>query len=298
MTPTATLAPRSTRIAEEMDQERQRGALRQIVIPPCPALLRRLHTAMAQAEPDLQEVASIAASDVAMAATLLRNANCPLYAAGQPVQTVGQAMNRLGLDETVALMTGFLARHSIAVNHPQLRGFWAESALRAAALRYMAKQMPGLAPDLAHLFGLFCHVGIPVLMQSVRGYSGTLAEARARLDRPFVATENANHRTDHAVVGALVARTWRLSPTVMAAIRLHHDAAGLGDPGTEPEVHTLVAAGLLADRILRQRDGLDAEADWVQHGAAALDWLQLSADDVTDCTQQLLGLLDEMPLAF
>jgi HD-like signal output (HDOD) protein len=131
----------------------------------------------------------------------------------------------------------------------------------------------------------------------VRGYSGTLMEARARLDRPFVATENANHRTDHAVVGALVARTWRLSPTVMAAIRLHHDLAALGDPGTEPEVHTLVAAGLLADRLLRQRDGLDPEADWVQHGEAALAWLQLSSDDVADFTQDLLAGLDALQLA-
>jgi hypothetical protein len=32
----------------------------------------------------------------------------------------------------------------------------------------------------------------------------------------------------------------------MAAIRLHHDLTSLGHR-TEPEVHTLVAAGLLAD---------------------------------------------------
>lgn len=292
MNTTVSLPTRGARVAEELDQLRKRGPLRQIIIPPCPALLRQLQQAMAQAEPDLLEVTRIASCDVAMAATLLRNANSPLHAVGQPVQTVGQAMNRLGLLETAAVLTGFMALHAIPVHHPQLRGFWIEAAQRAAAVRFMATQMPGLAPDLAHLYGLFCHVGIPVLMQSLRGYSGTLVEARARVDRPFVATENANHRTDHAVVGALVARAWHLSPTVMAAIRLHHDLDMLGDPGTEPEVHTLVAAGLLAEHVMHKRDGLDDASDWVCYGGAALSWLQLGPDELDEWTVQLQTVLD------
>ncbi len=283
-------AARDAAVAAELDRERQRGALRQIVIPPCPALLRRLQHAMACAEPDLNEVARIAGSDVAMAATLLRNANSPLHSFGQPVQTVGQAMDRLGLDETAAVLTGFLARHTIAVHHPRLRGFWKESAQRAAALRFLATQLPGMAPDLAQLYGLFCHVGMPVLLQSVRGYAGTLTEALARIDRPFVATENANHRTDHAVVGALVARTWHLAPLVVTAIRLHHDLT----PGTEhdAEAHTLVAAGLVADALIRDREGLDTDADWQQYGDAALAWLQVTHDDYADWRGQIADVVD------
>jgi HD-like signal output (HDOD) protein len=287
-----TRSARSLRITHELDDERKRGALRQIVIPPCPDLLLQLQAAMATTEPDLQAVARIAGSDVAMAATLLRNANGPLNAVGPPLQTVGQAMNRLGLDQTYAVLTGFLARHHIPVNHPQMRGFWAESAQRAAALHFMAKQMPGMAADLAQLYGLFCHVGLPVLLQSLRGYTGTLAEARARIDRPFVATENANHRTDHAVVGALVARAWHLPASVMAAIRLHHDLASLGSADTEAEIHTLVAAGLVADHVIRDRDGLAADVDWLQHGSSALAWLQISHDDLADWRTPMQEVLD------
>ena len=292
MTDTALAPSRCTRINQELDAERKRGSLRQIVIPPCPDLLLQLQAAMGQPEPDLQVVARVAGSDVAMAATLLRNANGPLNAVGPPLQTVGQAMNRLGVDQTVAVLTGFLARHSIPVNHPQMRGFWAESGQRAAALQYMAQQMTGMAVDLAQLYGLFCHVGLPVLLQSVRGYSGTLAEARARIDRPFVDTENANHRTDHAVVGALVARSWHLPSPVVAAIRLHHDLASLGSADTEPEVHTLVASGLVADHMVRNREGLDADIDWRHHGGAAMAWLQISADDLDDWRGPLQDVLD------
>lgn len=295
MLATAPAPTRTSAIAKDLDAARKTDALQHIDIPPCPDLLVRLQDAMAGAEPDLNAVAAIASTDVAMAATLLRNANSPLHAAGQPVQTVGQAMNRLGLDETAALMTGFLVRHAIPADHPQLRRFWERSSLRAATMRFIAEHLPGLQPDLAQVYGLFLHVGQPVLLQCVRGYGSTLVEARARIDQSFVTTENANHRTDHAVVGAIVARVWRLSPTVMAAIRLHHDLDLLGGSDTEAEVQTLIAAGLLAEHLVRQREGQDTERDWNDHGARALQWLALSPDDLSDWDEALQARLDASP---
>jgi HD-like signal output (HDOD) protein len=277
----AAAAPRQVAAIErEIDAARRSGPLREIVVPPCPALLTRLQQALASGEPDLNEVARIASADVAMAATLIRNANGAAFVGSAPVASAGQAMNRLGLTQSVALMNAFLVRHAIPVKHPLLGGFWDQSTRRARTLAWIAGQLPGLEADLAHSYGLFCHVGLPVLMQSVRGYAGTMVEARARTDRSHIETENANHRTDHAVVGALTARVWRLAPSVMAAIRLHHSLESLGSRDTEPEVHTLVAAGLVADYLLARRAGLSPDPEWDGHGATACDWLAISADDL------------------
>jgi HD-like signal output (HDOD) protein len=274
-------------IAQELSQQSRQGPLRQIVIPPCPALLVKLRQTMSEPEPDLNAVAQIAASDVAMSATLLRNANGAAHAGGQPVSTVGQAMDRIGLDASVVLMTSFLVRHAIPVNHPRLRDFWDQAADAAATMHFIARQLPGLAPETAQLYGLFHHVGMPVLLQSVRGYGATLVEATARIDQTFVATENANHRTDHAVVGALVALAWHLPPTLVAAIRLHHDLTALRDDTLEPAVRTLVSAGLLADRMRCERQGKTADRDWTDHGDAALRWLGVSDDDLSEWQLQL-----------
>lgn len=286
---------KSESIRQELDQARKGGALRQIQIPPCPELLQRLQAAMSPREPDLNEVARIAASDVAMSAILLRTANSPVYKdpAGLPCTTVGQAMNRIGLEETGALMTGFLLRNTIPVNSPHLTRFWERSTKRAVAMAFIARQLPGLSPDLAHTYGLFCHVGMPVLLQSVRGYGSTMVEAAARIDRPYIATENANHRTDHAVAGALLIRAWNMAPELMAAIRLHHDFASLGDAGIEPEVHTLVAAGLVAEHLMRRHEVLPEDIDWAANRGAALDWLQIDADELELWDEQLRPLLDE-----
>jgi len=281
-------------IRQEIDKSRQSGVLKQIIIPPCPELLARLQRAMAEAEPDLNEVARIAACDVAMSATLLRVANSLVHRSdGPPCTTVGQAMNRIGLDETGAVMTGFLLKNAVPINSPHLARFWERSTKRAIACAFIARQLAGLAPDLAHTYGLFCHIGMPVLLQSVRGYGATMVEAGARIDRSFIATENANHRTDHAVAGALLARAWQMAPELMAAIRLHHDLQSLGHGGIEPEVHTLVAAGLVAEHLMRQHEGLSEDADWTQHHAAALDWLHISLDDLAHWDEALRPLLDE-----
>jgi HD-like signal output (HDOD) protein len=279
-------------IAKELDEARRRGPLQTIVIPPSPAILERMRQAMASAEPDLNEIANIATSDVAMSAQLIKAANSPAYSTGQPVQTIGQAMNRLGLDITAAEMTRFIVSHALPVRSAQLTRFWERSSKRAVAMGYIAAKLPGMSKDVAHTYGLFCHVGMPVMLQSVKGYAGTLVEANARIDRSFVATENANHRTDHAVVGALVARMWKLSPTVMAAIRRHHDLDMLGTDGDDAEMHTLVATGLVAEHLMRRHEGLDADADWKQHKERVQAWLLVDDDELSHWEEELAPLLD------
>lgn len=287
MTPAPKTNPLQQRIGSELDTARRNGPLKRIVVPPCPALLVRLREAMACAEPDLTAVAQIASSDVAMSATLIQVANSAACSTGQPVRTIGQALNRLGLSQTATEMTSYLVRGAIPVRSPQLERFWERSAQRARMMGFIAERLPGMSPDLARTYGLFCHVGLPVMLQSLRGYAGTMVEAQARIDRSYVATENANHQTDHAVVGALVARVWQLAPEVMVAIRRHHDLNMLGDSQADPEVHTLVASGLLAEHLVRRHEGLDAEADWRSHGDQALAWLHLSADDVAQWEDEL-----------
>jgi HD-like signal output (HDOD) protein len=283
---------RASTVQAELDQARSSGPLKTIVIPPCPELLVRMKEALTGPEPDLNLIARIASSDVAMSAVLLKAANSPAFSTGAPVQTVGQAMNRLGLDQTATEMTSYLIKKAIRVNSPQLQRFWQRAGKQATAMGFIARKMPGMSADVAHTYGLFCHVGMPVMMQSLRGYGGTLVEAQARIDRPFIATENANHRTDHAVVGALVARLWHLAPEAMVAIRRHHDLDMLGDEDTEPEAHNLVAAGLIAEHLMRRHEGLPPDVDWLNHHARALNWLQLDMDEVDAWEEALMPLLD------
>lgn len=271
----------------ELKTARSKGPAKTLVIPPCPDLVVQLQAAMDCADPDLHAVARIASSDVAMSAVLLKMANSSLYARRERVITVEEAMATMGLNQTAAVLTGFMMRSALHVNSPLLEQFWDRSGRRALALAHIARQLYNLDPALAHTMGLFCHVGLPVMLKGMRGYAGTLAEAQARIDRSFIATENAAHRTDHAVVGALVARTWNMAESLQLAVRLHHDFEALQEQQLPLEVRTLVAATLVADRIVHSFDNPSPEIDWLTHGQDCMDFLSISEIEITAWTDNL-----------
>lgn len=267
-------------INQELDYARDAGPVKHIVIPPCPQLLVQLQAELNQADPDPQVVAAIAGSDVAMTAALIRIANSPVYARREPVSSVAQAISMLGMKPTTTLLTGFLLRNTIRIDPTLIEHFWESSTRRSLAMAHIARQMYGVDVEVARTCGLFFHVGIPVMLQGVRGYSGTLIEAMARQDRTFMQTENAAHRTDHAVVGAIVARTWRLPQVISHAVRLHHDFAVLNDTGVELDVRNLVAIAAIADHLVANHEGLEVQREWQRHGADCLAFLQVGEAEV------------------
>lgn len=284
-------APKNHVTSHPIDQEilkaRRIPSVRAIVIPPCPESLRRLQDILAQSELDAGALDQLASSDVAMAAALIRQANSPLHGLVQPVQTVGMALTVLGLRPAAELLSAFITRHALQVHSPLLEHFWESSQRRAIACEHMGHQLYSFDPGLGYSFGLFCHVGMPVLVKAVRGYASTVTEALARKDRTFTQTENANHRTDHAVVGAIVARTWHLPGDVAQAIWLHHDFACLGDERFSTVVRQLVALGLLAEYLVNQHDGLEPSREWLQHGEACLQHLHVSDEELNHWIDEL-----------
>ncbi len=210
-----------------------------------------------------------------MAAALIRYSNSPLFARARPARTVGEAIAMLGVKQTVGVLTGFFTRHAIRVNSALLEHFWETSTRRSLAMAYIARHMYSMDVEVAQTCGLFCHVGIPVMLQGLKGYAGTLAEALARQDRSFTATENAAHKTDHAVVGALVAKTWKLPPVVTAAVRLHHDFNILATASIPPEVRNLVAMSLVAEHLVALHEGTRESQEWALFGGACMAHLHI-----------------------
>ena len=141
---------------------------------------------------------------------------------------------------------------------------------------FIAQQLPGMSRDLAHGFGLFLHVGMPVLLQSMKGYASTMVEANARIDRP-----SSPPRTPTTApttwLWAPRRAVWNLPPLLMAAVRLHHDFSAPA-PRMGPRRIALIAAGLIAEWLMRRHEGLSEDADWAANHAAAMAWLHPQMD--------------------
>jgi len=141
---------------------------------------------------------------------------------------------------------------------------------------------------VAQSFGLFCDVGIPLLMQRFPEYAQTLKAANDEIDRNFTEVEQARHQTDHALIGGIMGRSWGMSPTVGTAIRLHHDYAAFRDPRVPEAVTRLIAMGLVAEVAIQRFARLNSSAEWDKGGEGAMGALMLGDQDVEDLIERLV----------
>jgi len=285
LSPSAAAAPAA---GDNVDQ-----LLRGIVIPPRPSLLADVQKEIASSDPDLARLAQLIGRDVAMSAAVLHAVNSPFYGLTRRVDSLAQAVSLLGLRPIGSLVTGLLLRQALPAKGPNLTRFWDVSAKRSFAMVQLARRLRGVDADQAHAFGLFCDVGIPLLMQRFTDYVETLKQANAEAARAFTAVERERHQTDHALVGSLMARTWGAPVEVCQAIRLHHDYALFHDAAVPEPVSRMVAMGLVAERAIQLHAGMNRGSEWDKAGESAAGTLMLSGTDVEDWQEDLLASFAE-----
>ena len=283
MTPTDTSRCES---ADAVADDLARG----IGIPPRPATLVDLHAEIAKDDPDFPRIAKLVGSDVALSAAMLRIVNSPAYALSRRCDTIDQAVGLLGLKQTSAVVTGLMLRKVLPTDGPQLTRFWDVSAKRSYAMTRLARGLKHVAidVDVAQSFGLFCDVGIPLLMRRFPDYGATLCACNQETVRSFTDVEQERHQTDHALVGSLMGRSWGISQVVCQSIRRHHDYAAFRDAGVPDAVTRLIAMGLVAELAIQRFAGLNTSAEWDKGADGAMGALMLVESDVREWTEVLL----------
>lgn len=283
----------ATQAAPKLTTEQSVDALiKTIRIPPRPSLLADVQAELAADDPDPRRLTKIIANDVAMSASLLKLANSSFFGLRLKAKSVEHAVNLLGMTQCGNLLTGIIAKQSIQVEKISLVKFWDFSTMRALATTQLARRMRVCPSDLAHTFGLFCDIGIPLLMERFPDYVETLELASRELKEKFTDVEERRHTTSHAAIGSLMARTWGLPESVSLAILLHHDYDVLNDPNTEEVVKSLIALALLAEYGIQKYQGQEVSCEWEKGGQAACAFLGLSADEVEDRFEDLYELFN------
>jgi len=255
-------------MSAEVSRESIEQLLKQVTIPPRPALLIELDRELGGAEPDFRAVAALVGKDVGISAAMLKTLNSPLFALRSKIGNVTQAVQLLGMRNVRNIVTGLMLRNMVGAGQ-NLERFWDSAAINA----YLCSILPKTPRDEAYTFGLFRDCGIPILMQRFPEYRDTLKRA-AGDDRPMPVVEDERHGTNHATVGYMVARSWGLSDAICQSILRHHDIDMInGKDSTVPLAHTLVAINFFAehlnDTMLRMRQ----DSQWELHGEMVLDYL-------------------------
>lgn len=161
------------------------------------------------------DVVQVLQKDPLIVAGVMSIAQSPLYAGRSPLQSLKDAVQRLGINslrdivwQVVANMRLFRVKGFTDI----LQRLQAHSMFMAYAARIVAAQA-GIAAEHAFLCGLLHDVGI----------SGTLiALAETETDEvPIMSLLDAIDGM-HEQAGAMMARLWKLSPEIISVIEQHH----------------------------------------------------------------------------
>jgi HD-like signal output (HDOD) protein len=224
----------------------------QIKLPTLPEVALKVREAVESADSDAGEIAALIGQDVALSARLLQVANSPLYRGRTEIDSIQQAVARLGLKTVRSLVVSLAMKQIFQATSDALdarfRAIWDDSLQVAAISRVLANNVATLENEQALLGGLIHNIGaLPILTKLDEHYG---FEARAdEIDR-LIAELGPE-------IGAHIMQAWGFSESLanipLAAFDLNHD------PGPEPTYADLVIVARLQN--LSAHGGLDG-TDW------------------------------------
>lgn len=168
---------------------------------------------------DIQELAGLLNRDQALAGHVLRVANSPIYAGGARIQTIQQALVRIGFSQLREIVVAVALRTRVfsgAGQQDLLSALWTHSVVAAAYAREVARALRTNV-ESAFLCGLLHDVGKPVVLSLVLDIA---KEAGLKLSRSRLEEALAAH---HTVAGQRLAEHWSLPDATAEAIARHHD---------------------------------------------------------------------------
>ena len=259
-----------------------------MVIPPRPMVVQQIQTEMGKAEPDLRRISQIVSQDIGLTVAVLKVVNSPLYALSRKAETVDQAVGLIGLRQMSLLVTAVSMRNALPSGTPGLTRFYDTASKRSYAMARIARTTRLVDMGLAQMFGLFCDVGIPLLMGRFPHYLDTLKLANIDTEQSFTSIEQAAHHTDHALIGAMMVKSWDLPHVLATAIRLHHDYAIFLDSKVPQEVTRLIAMSLVAEMAIQRFGRLHSNVEWFKGGDYVPGALVMAPGEVEEWIEQLV----------
>jgi HD-like signal output (HDOD) protein len=274
------------------------ASLRDIGIPPRPAVLEQIMLETRKDEPDFNRIAGLITRDVSLSAGFLKTVNSPYYGLRQKVHGVREALMVMGLNTAANTLAGLIVRQVLPVA-AHLERFWDASDRTAQLSGWLVQKLGvrfGVQAEDAYTFGLFRDCGIPLLMRRFPSYAQILAGANQEGVRRFTDIEESALPTNHALVGSLLTQSWWLPKTCTLAIRHHHDIVALDTyasdlPGAS---RRLIAFAQLAERLQQGDSGLNMTREWEKLGEVCMEWLGLTEADIEELQSESTAFLEQV----
>jgi putative nucleotidyltransferase with HDIG domain len=256
-------------------------------LPPAFELIPRLLVLLDDPEVNSETLADIIHADAGLTTDVLRAANAPAFAGGARIESLPQAIVRLGLREIYRLITAIITSPNVLNLDAfgfQRADFWQHSIACGTAARILARNVPSQDPEVAYTAGLLHDIGKLVMAQVAKADYLALIDSCKETNQPHFRAEDHAYQTDHAHIGSLLLKRWRFPEELTGAIRFHHDLPHA--PENARQLAALIYAGNIIAYRLKLGSGLPDYA--VHPNPAWLEPISLQPDELAEYEHEVL----------
>lgn len=192
---------------------------RALRLPCSPALLPRLVSVITAVDSSADEIAQLIMVDSALAAATLRLANSAFFSTNVKVETVADAVIRLGQRELYRLAAlALVSRWETSSGGPGDPGDFCRHAIcTALAAEVLAETSERVDPQTAYTAGLVCDLGKLAIGHACASFFPALRAHCTNRACTWAQAEREILGYSHAEVGARLLRAWNFPDALVAA---------------------------------------------------------------------------------
>ena len=251
-------------------------------LPTLPGVAMKIIELLNDDDVDLDALTHAIQRDPALAAKLLRVANSPIYGSRREVESIHQAVVRLGLKSTQSLALSFSLISSMKLQSAgalDYTAYWRRCLLSASAGRALAKRVTPGDEEAVFLASLMQDLGMLVLDRALPETYIGLGERQYKHAR-VEAFEKTRLGAGHTQVGGWMLQEWGFSERMQQAVAYSHIPLALPE-GDHTFVRCVALSALMADVLINPSQGLDELATTAGH------WLKLTGRHLAEIMDEL-----------
>ena len=202
-----------------------------ISLPTMPDVVQKIQKVFADDNYDVATVTGLIQSDPSISAQLLKTANSALYRGNAPIETLQQAVVRMGMDvirkQIMIYAASELFQSKSASMQNRMQSLWKNCRKVSAFSRVLATRSEGFDPEMAQMAGLLSDLGIIAILDYAQQHDDLYGDDDA-LDQTI--------RVLHPQINGMLLYQWNLGDEIVTVgeesrnwFRNHSEAADLCD---------------------------------------------------------------------
>jgi putative nucleotidyltransferase with HDIG domain len=195
-------------------------------LPTLPEVITQILALVDDPMVSAHRIAEVVGRDQAMVATILRLVNSPFYGLRGRITSIQHAVVLLGLRTVRNMALSSVLVKTFGVSSADQRFnralLWRHTVACAVGARLLSQELRTIDPEEAFLAGLLHDMGMVILDQYFHPDFRRVLDRVVGQGQGLLEAEQEVLSSDHAAMGAILARRWNFPAPVIEAIARHH----------------------------------------------------------------------------